>query len=147
MLENDPLIFLLKAKVTMIDATGFSLSQHLVRVVLKTLGYIRKKVVVQAWPSSREIATTAFLEVSDRYEAEERRFGFPVDATSFGGTERSIYGYLRMWSPLCVRSSSKRTRISWSLLAAVDSFGDLSFARREGAYSSTLFSESLKDFP
>lgn len=41
------------------------------------------------------------------------------------------------------RSNSKR-RMIFSVLAAVDIFGDLSFARREGSYNSNHFVESLK---
>jgi hypothetical protein len=43
MLENDPLITLGKARATMVAGTGVSVFQQLVRVVLKTQGYSRKK--------------------------------------------------------------------------------------------------------
>jgi len=43
MVENDPLITLGKARATMVAGMGVSVFQQLVCVVLKTLGYSRKK--------------------------------------------------------------------------------------------------------
>jgi len=70
MVENDPSFTLRKAKATIEAATGISVSQQLVRVVLKSLGYRRRKVQLHARPTSTEIATTAFMESRYRYEAE-----------------------------------------------------------------------------
>jgi len=49
--------------------------------------------------------------------------------------------------PLYVRSNSKRMTTSSFVLAAVDSLGGLSFARREGSSNSDHRLESLKAFP
>jgi len=52
-----------------IDTMGVSDTLYLIRVVLKKQGYNRKNVLVQARPSSTEIATSAFLERRNRDEA------------------------------------------------------------------------------
>jgi len=44
--ENDTLITLQKAKAMIIGVTGISVSQQHVRLVLKTVGYCRNKVLV-----------------------------------------------------------------------------------------------------
>jgi transposase len=43
MVDDNPLITVQKAKATIIDATGVSLSQQTIRVVVETLGYSPKK--------------------------------------------------------------------------------------------------------
>jgi len=56
------LVAVRKAKATIVSTSGVSVSHQLVRVVLKTLGYSRKKtVLVQARLSSNEIASREFL--------------------------------------------------------------------------------------
>jgi len=75
--RNDPLNTLRKAKASILFTAGVSVSQELVRVIMETRIYSRKKVLVHARPSSIEIETaTAFLERSDRHEEEEHRFVF-----------------------------------------------------------------------
>jgi hypothetical protein len=65
------LVAVRKAKATIVSTSGVSVSHQLVRVVLKTLGYSRKKtVLVQARLSSNEIASREFLERCDRYETD-----------------------------------------------------------------------------
>lgn len=51
---------------------------------------VATKVLVNARPSSIKIATTAFSELGDRYEAEGRWFVFPVDKASSDGTVRAF---------------------------------------------------------
>jgi len=55
-----------KQNATTLVATGVSVYQQLVDIVLETLRYSRKKVQLQASPSSTGIATTAFLKPCDR---------------------------------------------------------------------------------
>ena len=77
MLETEPLITFGKAKATMEVATGVSVSQQLVGSVLNTLEYSRvRRVLVYAQSSCTEIATIAFLERHDRYEARGRLLVF-----------------------------------------------------------------------
>jgi hypothetical protein len=66
--------------------------------------------------------------------------GIPSDETVV-----SCMGIRAAGCPLCLRSSSKRTKASFDV-AAVDSFSGLSFARTEGSYHTTHFVESLKTF-
>jgi len=68
--EKDRLITLGKAKPSNVVATDVPVPQQHVRVVVKTPGYSREKVLDYAWPSCTEIATTAFLERRYRYEAQ-----------------------------------------------------------------------------
>jgi len=131
MIENEPLISIWKVKPTILDTASVSVSQQLVHVVLKTLGYSHNKVRVHARLSSTEIAATAFLKRRDRYDAEKRRLFFSVYETCFRGYGRNVHGYLQRGSPLCLRPNSKRYRLSSSILAAVDPFGGLSFACKE----------------
>jgi transposase len=70
MVENDPSFTLRKAKATIEATIGVSVSHQLVRVVLKSLGYRRRKVRLHPRPTSTELATTASLESRYRYEAE-----------------------------------------------------------------------------
>jgi len=68
-----------------IDTMDVSDTLYLIRVVLKKQGYNRKNVLVQARPSSTEIATSAFLERRNRDEAWGRRVvSFFFDETLFG---------------------------------------------------------------
>jgi len=76
MIENEPLISIWKVKPTIVDTASVSVSQQLVHVVLKTLGYSHNKVRVHARLSSTEIAATAFLKRRDRYDTEKRRLFF-----------------------------------------------------------------------
>jgi len=102
MIENEPLISIWKVKPTIVDTASVSVSQQLVHVVLKTLGYSHNKVRVHARLSSTEIAATAFLKRRDRYDAEKRRLFFSVYETCFRGYGRNVHGYLQRGSPLCL---------------------------------------------
>jgi hypothetical protein len=63
MLQKQPVDPLLrKAKPKIVAAKGVSVCHQLIRVVLKTSGYSRKKVLVYARPTWNEIATAEFLE-------------------------------------------------------------------------------------
>jgi hypothetical protein len=132
MVENDMLITLEKSNRTMVATTGVSGTQQLVRVVLNTQGYSRKKVEFHAPPSSTDIATTELLGRLDRWEAQARRSVYLVGETPFGRNGRIVYGYSHRRRQLYIRSNSKR-KISSSVLAAVDIFGGLGFSRREGS--------------
>jgi len=80
---------------------GASVSQQLVRVILKTLEYgCEKSVLAHVRPFSTEIATTAFLERHYPYEAQESRFRFFIDDTFVGRFCCSVYGYSRNRVPV-----------------------------------------------
>lgn len=75
-----------------VDATGVSVSQQIVRVVLKHWDTVE----FHAWLFCIEIATTrTFLEGHDLYEAQQRRFIVSFDEICFGRNDRSVYGYSR----------------------------------------------------
>jgi len=86
---------------------GRRFSQLPVRVILKTLGCSRNKLLVHERTSSTKIGTRAFSECRGRYEAEHHRFVLPVDETRFGkrrseriwvfvaGAPPSIYNQMR----------------------------------------------------
>jgi len=105
-IENDQLINLREANASIVATTGVSVSQQLIRVILKTPGSNRNKVLVHSRPASTEIAGTAFLERRDRYEAQEHQFVFSLDETCFKRDNRSADEYLLSGSPLHVRSKS-----------------------------------------
>jgi len=56
-------------------------------------------------------------------------------------------GTRRKGSTLYVQSNLKRTTTSSSVLATMDSFGGIRFARSEGSYNSPDFFEAVKSFP
>jgi len=147
MADSEPSFTFRKVEATTVATTGVSAPHQLVHLVLKTLGYSPKKVLVKARPSSNEIAKKAFLVPHDRYEAQGRRFLFSVDDGSFRRYRWRVYGCSRGGIMLYIRPNSKRTRIS-SGLATRDSYGGLSVARREVSYNTIdKFAESLKTFP
>jgi hypothetical protein len=116
-------------------------------MVLKSLGNSRKKrVLVHSQPSFTEVATTAFLECRDRYDAQRCWYFVLVNETCFGRKCRSVHGDSRRGSMLYVRSNSNRTTTS-SVRAAMDSFRGLGFARGEGSNDGTHFVQSLKTIP
>jgi len=92
MVGNDSLKIFLEARATIVANRGVSVSQPLVRVVLKTLGYSWTKVVVDTWPSCTDIARTAFLERWDRYEAGRRWIVFSLHETCYRRNRQSRYG-------------------------------------------------------
>jgi transposase len=77
-IENELLITLRELKETILATKSVSVSQQLVHIVLKTLGFSRKTgVLVHPRPASTEIATTTkFQERFYRYEAAARWFFF-----------------------------------------------------------------------
>jgi len=145
MAESDPSFTLWRVNVTTVATTGVSVSQHLVHVALKTLGFSCKgnnKFHVRS--SSVKVPTTAFMERRKRYEAKDvdlfcHSMRFVSDETV--GAYAGIRGAAR---PFFARSNSRRTTTSLAVLGAVDSFGGLGFARSEGLYNSIHFIESLK---
>jgi len=141
MVQKQPLTTLRKPQAAVAAARSVSVSHQLVRMVLKTLENSRKKWdLVHARPFSTEITTTAFFQHRHRIKHRDissfQSMGIPWDETI--GSYTSIRG---IGSSVYVRSNSMRTR-TLSILETVDSFGSLSFARREGAYHSIHFAES-----
>jgi hypothetical protein len=135
MIAYDPFAALRDAKANTVGATGVSVPQQLVPVILKTLGYCcQRRARVHARPSSSESAATAvFLKPSDRYKVQERRSVLSVNKTCFGRNGGGVHGYSLGESPLYVLSNCTRMRISSSVLAAVDSVRGHRFVRAEGA--------------
>jgi len=148
MLGNDPLITLGNVKVPIVVATGVSVSQRLVCVLLETPGYSR-------------LEESQLTHYHHPPKAERQRYGSVAICVEY----RDVDGSQSMRHPsedtieaykdirgaghlLCAPSNLKRLTTSSTFLAAVDSFGSLTFAAREAPSNSTkLFAESLKTFP
>jgi hypothetical protein len=107
---------------------------------------VEKKVLVHVRPLFTKNASTAYLELRDRYEAQGCRFVFSFDHSSFGRNGRSVNVFSRRWSPFYVRSNWTTT--TPSVLAAVDSFGgSVSLVEKAGTTASATCSNYTRLFP
>jgi len=129
---------------------GVPVSQELVPVILQKLGCSRLEEPsfmhgYIASKSQRQRSSNAANGMKNRYVG----WFFQLMGLSSDETARAYAGIRGAGSSLYLRSISKRaTTTSTSALAALNSFGDLSFAPRESSYNSTNhFVESLKTFP
>ena len=147
MAANDQLITLRKAKATVVAANGVSVSQWLVRMVLKTLGYSRENVQCHERPSSIEIATTVSRNVAIDLRQSEVGLFFYSMRLALDETVGAYMGTRRSGRLLNVRLNSRRMTTPSSVLAGLNSFYGLGFARREDSYNSAHYVQSLKTFP
>jgi transposase len=119
---------------------NINISRELVRVVIKKLGYTKKKARFVNQPKFHEEKLSEFLQI--RESLIDREF-FSIDETSFGRNSFEDKGYSLKGQKLYI--SKKQPRMtSQSVCACASRTGWVGFHKKEGSFNTQSFLQFLK---
>lgn len=125
-------------------AFGFTVSRELVRTVMKSNGFTKKKARLHSCPSHLPQATRTFVQKRRCFVEQGRQF-VSLDETSFGRNGRQMYGYAPKGTPLFVRGKVNRMTTT-SALVSVCRDGVVKKVLKHGSFNAQSFVAALDSF-
>ena len=122
------------------NAFNIQISRELVRVVIKKLGFTRKKARFISIPKNYEQKKDAFLQL--RESLAGKRF-FSIDETGFGRNSFIDKGYALKGHKLYIAKRQPRMT-SLSVCACASEQGWIGFSKKEGSFNHESFLQFLK---
>lgn len=143
-LVHNPLLSVKSIQSIVFESFSSSVSTQLIRCVIKSNGFTKKKARFHGQPRCVINDTYHFLRKRDKFLSQGRRF-VSLDETSFGRNSSPVYGFSMKGHPLFVKKRIPRISTT-SVLAAIEQSGTLSVVKRVGAFDSFAFLNALKMF-
>ena len=131
-LVHNPLLSVKGIQNILFTSFSCSVSTQLVRCVIKSNGFTKKKARFHGQARCVINDTSHFLRKRDKFLSEGGRF-VSLDETSFGRNCSPVYGYSMKGHPLFVKKRTPRISTT-SVLAAVEQSGTLSIVKTVGMF-------------
>lgn len=144
LIEHDPFSSLRSVQMHIASQLHCTVSLQLIRSILKSKGFTKKKARLHGRPSRSDQITTQFVEKRDTFVQNSHPF-VSLDETSFGRHGAITKGYSKRGQPLYIKKQNNRLTTT-SVLAAVSRDGRLQLSKRYGSFDRNSFLEALKLF-
>ena len=142
LIEHDPFSSLRSIQRHIASQLHCTVSIQLIRSILKSKGFTKKKARFHDKPSRSDQITTRFIEKRDTFIQNSHPF-ISLDETSFGRHGAITQGYSKRGQPLYIKKKPNRPTTT-SVLAAVSRDGRLQLSKQYGSFDRNSFLESLK---
>lgn len=109
-IQSNPFVSMFFLKNIMKEVLSLDVSKELLRTVIKTNGYSKKKAKFFSEPKNLEDKTKAFLQMRNRLKQDGVQF-VSLDETSFGHHGRLTTGYSPIGKPLILRRNKPMVRV------------------------------------
>ena len=143
-IKNDPFSSLQSIQSRIHSELHCTVSIQLIRSVLKSMGFTKKKARFHGRPSRVQEHTSQFVTQRDTFLRNGHQF-VSLDETSFGRHGAVTYGYSRKGEPLFVKNKPSRITTT-SALSAVSPEGKVYLSKRYGSFNRNTFLEALESF-
>ena len=139
----NPLTSIRKIRSCVLDATHVSVSHELIRTVISSLGFTKKKAKFFSVPKNQSIKISEFLEARERFKQQNKTF-VSIDETAFGRNWGETRGYAPKGQPLY--SQRKKCFIkTTSVLAASTASGWMKIKQQQGSFNTESFLAFVKE--
>ncbi len=144
-IEANPFITPIEFSTLLEDTCDIKVSSELVRIIIKRLGYTRKKARFYGKPSYSEEVTQAFLEKRELFVKQNKTI-ISVDEVAFGRRGKQATGYSQKGKKLFV-ISKQPTMKTRSFACACTNTSWLHLHEVNGSFNSSRFLEFIKAIP
>jgi len=143
-IKNDPFSSLRSIRSRIQTTLHCTVSLELIRSVLKSMGFTKKKARFHGKPSRVEEHTSQFITKRDTFIQNGHPF-VSLDETSFGRHGAVTRGYSKKGQQLFIKNKPSRITTT-SVLSAVSPEGQVYTSKRPGSFNRDSFLEALKSF-
>ena len=143
-INNDPFASLRSIQNRIHSELQCTVSIQLIRSVIKSMGFTKKKARFQGRPCRVQEHTSQFVTQRDALLINGHQC-VSLDETSFGRRGSVTYGYSKKGNPLFVKNKPSRITTT-SALSAVSPEGKVYLSKRYGSFNRNTFLEALESF-